>query len=59
MKTVMLYHGSWLEIAVTDIRHSRSDLDFGCGFYTTPLYEQADWFSDKFYYSEEVQRTNI
>ena len=48
----MLYHELWLENVVPDIRHSRPGLDFGCGFHTTPLYEQADWFSNKFYHSE-------
>lgn len=39
-----LYHGSYLEIATPDLRHSRPNVDFGIGFYTTPLREQAaDW----------------
>ena len=31
-----LYHGSYLEIAKPDLKHSRANLDFGSGFYTTP-----------------------
>lgn len=38
---MILYHGSYLEIAKPDLKHSRQDVDFGRGFYTTPLYEQA------------------
>ncbi len=36
-----LYHGSFLSIEKPDLLHSRKNLDFGRGFYTTPLYEQA------------------
>ena len=35
-----VYHGSWMEIAEPDLKHSRTDVDFGKGFYTTPLREQ-------------------
>lgn len=45
---MILYHGSHLEIKVPDIVHSRKNLDFGCGFYTTPLYEQAEMWCEKF-----------
>lgn len=38
---MMLYHGSYLEIAEPDLIHSRPNVDFGRGFYVTPLYEQA------------------
>ena len=38
---MILYHGSFLEIAKPDLLHSRSNVDFGRGFYVTPLYEQA------------------
>ena len=41
---MILYHGSYLEIPDPDIKHSRPEVDFGQGFYTTPLREQAtDW----------------
>lgn len=36
-----LYHGSFLPIPTPDLTHSRSNVDFGRGFYTTPIYEQA------------------
>ena len=38
---MILYHGSYLEVAKPDLKHSRPRVDFGCGFYTTPLREQA------------------
>ena len=38
---MILYHGSYLEIAKPDLFHSRSNVDFGRGFYVTPLHEQA------------------
>ena len=43
-----LYHGSYLEIAVPDLIHSRPNVDFGRGFYVTPLYEQAAQWCGKF-----------
>ena len=38
---MILYHGSYLEISRPDLVHSRANVDFGPGFYATPLYEQA------------------
>ena len=38
-----VYHGSWMEIAEPDLKHSRTDVDFGKGFYTTPLREQVSF----------------
>lgn len=43
-----VYHGSWMEIAEPDLKHSRTDVDFGKGFYTTPLREQAVKWCGKF-----------
>ena len=34
---MILYHGSYLEIPNPDLKHSRANVDFGLGFYTTPL----------------------
>ena len=39
---MILYHGSFLEIAKPDLVHSRPNVDFGRGFYVTPLHEQAE-----------------
>ena len=38
---MILYHGSFIEINKPDLKHSRPNVDFGKGFYTTPIYEQA------------------
>lgn len=45
---MILYHGSFLEIAKPDLIHSRPNVDFGRGFYVTPLYEQAVKWCGKF-----------
>jgi len=45
---MILYHGSFLEIAKPDLEHSRRNVDFGRGFYTTPLYQQAKKWCGKF-----------
>ena len=45
---MILYHGSFLEIAKPDLVHSRLSVDFGRGFYVTPLYEQAAKWCGKF-----------
>ena len=38
---IEVYHGSFMEIHKPDISFSRQTLDFGKGFYVTPLREQA------------------
>lgn len=45
---MILYHGSYIEIPKPDIIHSRANVDFGKGFYTTPIYEQALKWCGKF-----------
>lgn len=45
---MILYHGSFLEIVQPDLVHSRPNVDFGCGFYVTPLYDQAAKWCGKF-----------
>ena len=45
---MILYHGSYIAIPIPDLIHSRKNVDFGCGFYTTPIYEQAVNWSEKF-----------
>ena len=46
--SMILYHGSFLEIAKPDLAYSRLNVDFGRGFYVTPLYEQAAKWCGKF-----------
>lgn len=45
---MILYHGSYLEIQTPDLLHSRENVDFGHGFYTTPFYDQAVKWCEKF-----------
>ena len=45
---MILYHGSFLEIDKPNLVHSRSNVDFGRGFYVTPLREQAVKWCGKF-----------
>lgn len=45
---MILYHGSTQEIAMPDLVHSRDNVDFGRGFYTTPIYEQAAKWCERF-----------
>ena len=44
--STIFYHESFLEVAKPDLMHSRPNLDFGRGFYVTPLYEQAEKWLD-------------
>ncbi len=45
---MIVYHGSYLEIPTPDLLHSRKNVDFGPGFYTTPIYTQAAKWCEKF-----------
>ena len=45
---MILYHGSYIEVAHPDLLHSRKNVDFGRGFYVTPLREQAEKWCGKF-----------
>ena len=45
---MIVYHGSSLEVAAPDIRHSRDNVDFGKGFYVTPIKEQARKWAARF-----------
>lgn len=40
---MMLYHGSYVEIPKPDLFHSRSNVDFGKEFYTTPILLQKKY----------------
>ncbi|MDR0518968.1 MAG: DUF3990 domain-containing protein [Clostridiales Family XIII bacterium] len=45
---MILYHGSFTEVAKPDYWRGREKLDFGRGFYTTPYREQALKWSERF-----------
>ena len=43
-----LYHGSNVVVSTPDVSHSREKIDFGRGFYVTPVYEQAVKWAERF-----------
>ena len=45
---MLLYHGSSVIVETPDLLHSRGALDFGKGFYTTPIKEQAESWCRRF-----------
>ena len=45
---MILYHGSCTEVSRPDLLHSRPNVDFGRGFYTTSIYEQAEKWCGRF-----------
>ena len=45
---MILYHTSYTEIQHPDLQHSRPRLDFGVGFYLTPLRAQAERYAERF-----------
>ena len=45
---MILFHGSNLEISPPDVLHSRKNLDFGQGFYTTSIKAQAEKWCERF-----------
>lgn len=51
---MILYHGSYLEIREPNLQYSRLNVDFGRGFYTTPIREQAIKWCGKFKRREKI-----
>lgn len=45
---MILYHGSFVAVEQPDLAHSRPNVDFGKGFYVTPIYEQAEKWCRRF-----------
>jgi hypothetical protein len=45
---MILYHGSYTEVTLPNLSFSRKEVDFGAGFYTTPIREQAEKWSLRF-----------
>lgn len=43
-----VYHGSFCPVEKPDTVHSRQNVDFGPGFYVTPLREQAEKWATRF-----------
>lgn len=44
---MILYHGGSVEVSCPDLLHSRKAVDFGVGFYVTPVFDQAKKWSEK------------
>lgn len=45
---MILYHASYADVKTPDTFHSRNDIDFGRGFYLTPLRDQAVSYAMRF-----------
>lgn len=45
---MIVYHGSYMEVKNPDVTVSRANVDFGKGFYTTSLHEQAIKWAKRF-----------
>ena len=45
---MILYHGFYIQVQKPDLIHSRPNVDFGRGFYTTSIYEQAEKWCGRF-----------
>lgn len=45
---MIIYHGSYTVVEHPDISFSRDNIDFGKGFYTTPIKDQATKWAEKF-----------
>lgn len=45
---MIVFHGSYCQITAADLTFSREKLDFGKGFYVTPIQNQAERWSKRF-----------
>ncbi len=45
---MIVYHGSYVEVKAPNLSFSRDNLDFGKGFYVTPIWEQAEKWAHRF-----------
>ena len=56
---MLLYHTSTVSIPMPDLLHSRPRLDFGRGFYLTPLQSQAERYGERFLRQGETAVLNV
>lgn len=56
---MILYHTSTLEIRKPNLSYSRPRLDFGKGFYLTPIRLQAELYGERFLKRGETAVLNI
>lgn len=54
-----LYHTSNVIVSRPDVKHSRNHLDFGKGFYLTPLKQQAENYGQRFLRRGEDAYLNV
>lgn len=56
---MLVYHGSYCIIENPDITFSREKVDFGKGFYVTPLKSQAERWCEKFIRKSQTAYLNV
>ena len=56
---MLVYHGSYCIIENPDITFSREKVDFGKGFYVTPLKSQAERWCEKFIRKGQTAYLNV
>ena len=56
---MILYHGSFVVVNQPDLVHSRKNVDFGKGFYVTPIFEQAEVVSRYTFDEEACKDLNV
>ncbi|RGY94107.1 DUF3990 domain-containing protein [Parabacteroides sp. AM58-2XD] len=50
---MIVYHGSYCRVKRPELTFSREKLDFGKGFYITPIREQAERWSNIWYLKKQ------
>ncbi len=56
---MIVYHGSSMVVENPDIYHSRDNVDFGKGFYVTPIKEQASKWAMRFHRHKGIGIVNV
>lgn len=56
---IQVYHGSYVKVSQPNLSFSRANLDFGQGFYLTPLREQAERWALRFLRRNKKAYLNI
>ncbi len=56
---MIVYHGSYCTVDKPELTFSREKLDFGKGFYITPIREQAERWSKRFLRARKTAILNV
>ena len=56
---MIVYHGSYCRVERPELTFSREKLDFGKGFYITPIREQAERWSKRFLRARKAAILNV